>query len=267
MSYLDSWETIVHGDPCKTVLVLDFTPGLRQGFNFTELASRVGSGHHYLRAKLPDVSLDGGLSSDACVHSWTEEIHRGGYSVSAVLGSHVGSCYALASARQISSWCQRPPVILFDPRSPDLSLLQQEFKGETMSLSSLFSDEEVCRARQAEERNARLTARDTVSAATQMLREFLELIAIPFERAGLGSPGNGMLAGFYSYVSLIAAASQIGHDDSWEGSTVVASSDFAETTGSKIPDEVRKIKFDVRRREFFRSELITSAISDLLQVR
>ena len=264
----NAWEAILEGDSSRTVLVVDCSAGMRRELDFTELEARITSGYRYLRTKLPAVGHGERLSGDAYASTWSEDIRRAGNSVAAVFGSRVGSVYAAAIADHISRWQQRPTVILFDPRAADMGLLNEEFRREILSLSSLFSSDEIERARKIGHKVARPAARDITAAAAEIFEDYLEMITDAFERVGLGEPRDSELTEpFKSYISLISAASQIDQGCVWGQSTAIISSDHPDVLCDEFPGGHRRIKCDVRHADLFRSDSVTAIISDLIQPR
>jgi hypothetical protein len=268
MSSPDSWEVILRGDINGTVLVVDFSAGIHRELDFVELEARIGSRCRYLLAKLPVVGLGKRLSSAACVSTWSEDIRRAGQPVTAVFGSRVGCVYAAAIADRISCWQRRPAVVLLDPQTADIELLNKEFLREIISLNSLFSSDEIERARKIGHETAESTAEGVAGVAAKMFEDYLEVITTPFERVGLGDPrGSRLTEPFESYISLISAADQINQGHFWGQSTFILSSDCPDILDEDFSDDGRRIRFDVRHVDLFRSDLITATISDLLQPR
>jgi hypothetical protein len=264
----NSWEVLLGGETSRAVLVVDFPSEMRQELDFAELAARIGPGYRYLMAKLPAVDRGKWPSSDAYVSTWSEDVRRAGYQVAAVFGSRVGSVYAVAIADYISHWQQRPAVIIFDPQTADIGLLNQEFSREINSLVSLFSSDEIRRSWKIWHEISESAARDITAFAAKMFEDYLKLITAPFERAGIGEPRDSKLTDhFKSYISFISAAGQIKQECSLEHSIAIISSDWLDVVDGEVPSGDRRMKFDVRRADLFRSDLVTAMISDLIRSR
>jgi hypothetical protein len=262
----NSWEVILGGDSNRTVLVVDCKAGMGGELDVAELEARIGSGCRYLRVKLPAVGRGKWHSSDAYVSTWSEDIRRPGHPVVAVLGSRVGGAYAAAIANRISHWQQRPTVILFDPQTADIRLLIEEFREELNSLSSLFSNDEIERARKIGQQAAEPGTCGVATAAAEMFEDYLKVITDPFERVGLGEPrDNELTEPFKSYISLISAAGQIDQGYAREQSIVIVSSDHPDVLDGEFPGDDRRIKFDVRHADLFRSDSVAAMISDYLR--
>ena len=262
----DAWEAILGGDASGTALVVDCSAGMRRELDFAELEARIRSGYRYLRTKLLAGGRGERLSGDAYVSRWSEDIRRAGNPVVAVFGSRVGSVYAAAIADSISRWQQRPAVILFDPQAAGIELLNEEFRRELTSLSSLFSADEIERARKIGHKVTGPATRDVAAVAAEIFEDYLEMITAAYERVGLGDPRDSELTEpFRSYISLISAASQIDQDCVWERSTAITSADYPDVLYGEFLNGPRRIKFDVRHADLFRSDSVTAMISDLLQ--
>lgn len=268
MSDHDSWEVILGGNSSATVLVVDCSAGIHREWDFAELEASIRSGYRYLRVKLPAVGHGKWFSSHMYVGTWSEDIRRTGNPVAAVLGSRIGSVYAAAIADRISHWQRRPTVILFDPQVADIGLVKEEFRREVISLNSLFSSDEIERAENIGYGVLEPPIRGVSTAVAEMFEDYLETIKPAFERVGLGEPRNSkLIEPFKSYVSLISAASQIDQRCAWKRSTVIISSDCPHVPDDEFPDDCRRIKLDVKRADLFRSDLVTTAIADLLRPR
>jgi hypothetical protein len=268
MSEYDSWEVILGGDSSATVLVVDCSAGIRPEWDFAELEARIRSGYRYLRVKLPAVGHGEWFSSHKYVGTWSEDIRRTGNPVAAVLGSRIGSVYAAAIADSISRWQPRPTVILFDPQVADIGLVKEEFHREVISLNSLFSSDEIERAKNIGHGIQEPPVRGVSAAAAEMFEDYLRAIEAAFERVGLGEPRNSkLIESFKSYLSLISAASQIDLENAWARSTVITSSDCSDVPDGEFPDDCRRFKFDVNRADLLRSDLVSATVADLLRAR
>lgn len=268
MPDLNSWEVILSGDSSRSILVVDRPAGMRRELDVVELEAKIGSGCRYLRVKPSPADRDNWLSVDAYVSTWSEDIRQAGHSVAAVLGSRVGGIYAPAIADHISRWQQRPNVILFDPRAANIRLLIEAFSQEINSLRSLLSSDEISRAAKIGKQLAGPATWNAAAAAAVMFEDYLSVITAAFERSGLGEPrDNKLTQPFQFYISLISAADKTGRDCDRGQSTIILSTDYSDILDCDFPRDDRRIEPDVRHADLFRSDLVTTLISDLLRPR
>jgi hypothetical protein len=236
----DRWDVIVDVEAGQTVLGFDFPSARRSEAGFTELAGLLGTRYRFLRARPLTARPGQRLSASAYLGPWLEEIRRDQRPVGAVLGCRVGSVYAVAAAQAIAQWQPTPQVIVFDPELASPELLGAEFSDEISAITSLLSDDEIEAARQITAGISGLADREpgsrgTAGVAERMMERFLDVIEIPFERAGLGGARHSKLTEtFESYISWISAADQLRPAVTGERTTVIMSSDYAAPSGNSM---------------------------------
>jgi hypothetical protein len=269
-----SWDVIFGADSSQVVLSVDFPARRRQEAGFLDLATRIGPGYRFLQTKPPAARSWPRLCGDAYVGPWIEGIHHDQHQVLAVLGYRIGSVYAAAIAEGISRWQPMPKIILFDPQFSSIELLGLEFHREISSISSLLGDDEIERARKAAAEISQAATSDVANVAAEILECYVEVITVPFERAGLGDArSNKFTVSFESYISWLSAADQIDPSPAWERSTGIASSAYAGLpAGVHLADDDRgligqMIPFDVSHADLLRSDSVAQAVLGLLESR
>jgi hypothetical protein len=265
------WDVILGEDAAHTVLTVDFPDQRRRQANFADLAARLGSGYRFLRSIPPAVRPCQRPSSAAYAGPWIEYIHREQRPVRAVLGYGVGCVYAAAIADGISGWQQPPKVILFDPQFASIKLLNHEFNRELIANSSLLSNEEIEHSRKIAAAIARSVTGDIGDAAVEIVEAYLEVITVPFERVGLGTPHHSALTSlFESYIAWISVAGQIDPGFAWRRSVAIVSSDHAGPPDQKPRQGGggligRWIPFQVRQADLLRCDPVARTVIGLLE--
>jgi hypothetical protein len=267
------WDVILGEESAHTVLTVDFPAQHRREASFADLAARLGSGYRFLHSIPPAVRPCQRLSSAAYAAPWIEYIHREQRPVRAVLGYGVGCVYAAAIADGISGWQQPPKIILFDPQFPSIKLLNNEFNRELIANSSLLSDEEIEHSRKITAAIARSATRDVADAAVEIVEAYLEVITVPFERVGLGTPRDSALTSlFESFIAWLSVAGQIDPGFAWRRSVAIVSSDHAgppdrgPRRGGNSSGQIGKwIPFPVGRSDLLRCDPVARTVIDLLE--
>jgi hypothetical protein len=271
-----SWNIIYGADSNQVVLAVDFPAARYSEASFTELAVAIGSGYRFLQAAPRTSDTRRGIRGVVHASRWLDAIRQEQCPVRAVFGYGVGGVYAASIAQEISQWQPTPKVFLFDPQLASTKLLGREFCREISSVSSLLSDDEAERARKiAAEVNGRET-RDVADIAAELVEGYLEVIAVAFERAGLGDARSSKFTvSFESYMSWISAAARIDPGRVWAHSIAIASSDYiGSSVRENFPDGVsnpigqigRWISFDERCADLLRSDTVAEAVLNLLEL-
>jgi hypothetical protein len=270
MSESGSWDVISGADSGPVVLGVDFPAAGREEAGFPALAAMIGPGRRFLQTRPPTAESCRKLPGDAYVGPWVDGIRQAGHQVLGVLGYGIGSVYAAAIAEAIARWQEMPRIILFDPQLSTVELLCREFSREIRGIRSLLSNHELERASKAVAKFSRATPPDVALAAAEMIESYLEVIAEPFERVGLGDArSNNFTVLFVSYMAWLSAADRIDPSSAWKRSTVIASSAYA-GLAVRPPDDGRDligrvIPFDVTRADLLRSESVAQAVLGLLE--
>ena len=269
-----SWDVIFGADSGQVVLSVDFPARRRQEASFLDLATRIGPGYRFLQTKPPAARSFQRLCGDAYVGPWIDGIQQGRHQVLAVLGYRIGSVYAAAIAEGIAQWQTMPKLILFDPQFSSIELLSLEFHREISSISSLLGDDEIERARKAAAEISQAATSGVADVAAEIVESYLEVITIPFERAGLGDArSNKFTVSFESYMSWLSAAGQIDPSPAWKRSTGIASSAYAGLPArAHLADDDcgligQMIPFDVSHADLLRSDSVAQAVLGLLESR
>jgi hypothetical protein len=259
-----SWDVIFGADSSQTILSVDFPACGRRQAGFAELAPKTGPGYRYLQTKPPDTRPCQKFSGAAYIHPWVESVRRDQRPVRAVLGYAVGTVYAAAIAEELSRWQEPPTIILFDPQLASIELLECELRREINSTSSILSRDEIERAGRVADEIAQSDADGVANVAAEMVENYLEVITIAFERAGLGGAyDNKSTAPFESYISWISVAAKIDPSLAWSRSTSIVSSDYI---GLPVGEgrAGRSIPFDVGHADLLRSDSVARTVADLL---
>lgn len=268
-----SWDVILGADSTRTVLGIDFRVSWRREADFAEFAAMMGSEYRFLRARPRSVRSGEALSSEACTGSWIESLRRDRQPVLAVLGHGVGSVYAAEIAEAVGRWQQSPAIILFDPELTSAGLLSRAFSAEVNADQAILSADEIERARQAAAEIAGRPGR-IAGVAAEVVAAYLETLAIPWERIGLGDVRESEFTrSFESHIAWLVAASQLDPSNAWERSIAIISTDHARmlepgSSADNASDLVsRRILVDVDHDGLLRSDSVASVVLGLLGSR
>jgi hypothetical protein len=254
----NSWDVIFGEGSSQVILCFDFPMVEYREASFAELVGRMRPDYEFLRARPLVGRPNRQLSGDSYIGPWIEDIELDRRPVRAVFGHRVGGVYAAAIADELSHGNQAPRTILFDPQLPTVKFLAQELRKDIVANSSLLSDDEIERVGKIATHVSGMAVGDITEAASVMVDDYLSIISVAFERAGLGQIGTGNLtAPFESYMSWISLADKIDLSWSWEHSTVISSVDNPGQFG-------RGIRSDAREAELLRSDSVARMIVNLL---
>jgi len=268
-----SWDVILGEASTRTVLGIDFPADGRSEADLAGLAAMIGSEYRFLRARPRPARLGEALSGDAYTESWIESLRRDGRPVLAVLGHRVGCVYAAEIAQALGRWQQSPAIILLDPEPASTRLLSRTFSAEVNANQAFLSADEIARARRAA---ADIADRQggIASVAAEIVNTYLDLLAVPWERIGLGDLRESKSArSFESRITWLAAASQLDPSDTWERSVVIMSADNSgmletgDPAGGAGNLASRRIFFDVGRADLLRSNCVADAVREVLGSR
>jgi hypothetical protein len=262
-----SWDVISGAEVGQVVLGVDFPASRPVRAGFGDLATRIGPGYRFLQTKPPMVRSCQRLRGDAYVGPWISGIRQSRHQVLAVFGYRIGSVYAAAIAEGIAQWQAMPKIILFDPQVASIELLSLEFRREIDSITSLLGDDEIERATKVAAEFSYITSSDVAGVAAEMVESYLEIIAVPFERVGLGDArSNKFTAAFESYMSWLSMSDQIDPSIAWKSSTGIASSAYAGLpAGDGRPLFGQMIPFEVSHADLLRSDCVAQAVLGLLE--
>jgi hypothetical protein len=228
-----AWSVIAEPASNALVLGVDFPAAGRHEAGFEDLVAGVGagwSGLGVLQTSPPPVRLADRPTGDSYTEHWMHAGDWEKYEVKAVLGYCVGSVYAGKVAERLAEIHGRmPQILLFDAQLADLQLLESEMHKMIGQAGPVLTAEE---AEQGRKQAGEIVAAPSIKmadAAGQMVDLYRGMASSAFRRIGLSeSRCEEMVLLFESYMTWLAASSEVDPGKAWEGAIGFTSADYAE---------------------------------------
>jgi hypothetical protein len=262
VSTRNSWRAIGdHKESSDVILTVDFTVTGRPEAGFAELVGELDSPYAVWESMPPPIGDETGMTGDDYLDRWADDVRSAGIAVRAVFGYCASSVFALALADRISTWQERPHVVLFDPTAATgETVLHYAFYRVVDALAAVLTPDEV-----RETRAAGLSAQRSYDHLEPLTKEFIriyrEVGGTVFERVGLEPDrAEELVDWFRSYMTYLVAASQVSTQPDPGTVSVIRSADLP----GALEVAAREIRFDVDHAGLLTRPEVALAVRELL---
>jgi hypothetical protein len=257
-----SWHPIGdHKGTGDVILTVDFTVTGRPEAGFAELVGELDSPYVLWESKTPPIGEEKGMTSDDYLDRWADEVRESEVTVRAIFGYCASSVFALALADRISTWQERPHVILFDPTEvAGETVLHYAFYRVVDALATVLTPEELHDARAAG--LAAQQGHDDLRTLTEeFTRIYGQVGGVVFARVGLEPDrAEELVDWFRSYMTYLVAASQVRTQPDPGTVSVIRSASLP----GALEIAAREIRFDVDHAGLLTRPEVAHAVRELL---
>jgi hypothetical protein len=249
------------GTVTRSALVVDFDFTGRQEAGFRHFAEVSDIDQEIWQVTQPAGSTRDLISAEQYLNFWANLPGEMPRSVDAVFGYCAGCSFLPELVRRIARTQDRPPaLLLFAPEPIAVTSLYQDFR-KTVDAMSILSAQEKRQLLIEAGKICDNAVNSFATAARDVISLYEEAVYTAFARLSLDESLQTEFAEiFRSYVSYLAAASELSPEDGWQSGIALTSRQS--NPGAKHAS--REISFPVAASDLLRDPRVADAVFDLL---